>query len=358
MTTTQSSTKFQVVHVKLSESDECEAKRLSKIIFPYLQMMSGDLENFLESHGLLTKKNKIVKDAQGFLYAIKKRQNLPNFLNAKGKNKKTVERIILEAIKGRNAICHSNLPEVLNHWRVYLNSWINVYLMTGGNRTASEMKRVRRFLSSSARKMPAGLNPTVSAMKIFTNLANRSSLTSWTQQKQEAYHFLGDVFYDLITDSYSLALEEFAITRNYQCATSVIDCHEFTKLIKSKCTAHDFASPQDSTCFNLSNLKIAADGRHAAVHEQKIKLLSNWQKYLDSMICVMKGIGAMAAAKTIGRARSHLVRARDRARTSVLHSRQQPAATIGQPVGTQQKITKTCQRKKHNRNRNTGNRHR
>ncbi len=42
MTTTQSSTKFQVVHIKLSESDEKESKRLSKIIFPYLQMMSGD----------------------------------------------------------------------------------------------------------------------------------------------------------------------------------------------------------------------------------------------------------------------------------------------------------------------------
>ena len=72
MTTTQSSTKFQVVHVKLSESDETEAKRQAKKIFPYLRMMSGDLEIFLGSHGLLTKKNKIVKDAQGFLKAIKK----------------------------------------------------------------------------------------------------------------------------------------------------------------------------------------------------------------------------------------------------------------------------------------------
>jgi hypothetical protein len=259
MTTTQSSTKFQVVHVKLSESDECEAKRLSKIIFPYLQMMSGDLEK--------------------------------NF-------------------------------------------------------------GISRFLSSSARKMPAGLNPTASAMTIFTNLANRSSLTSWTQQKQEAYLFLGDVFYDLITDFYSPALAEFAITRNYQCATSVIDCHELTKLIKSKCTAHDFASPHDSTCFNLSNLKIAADGRHAAVHEQKTKLLSDWDRYLASMICVMKGIGAMSAAKTIGRARSHLVRARDRARRLVNPVQQSDNHSGGQPIATTSNTTQTSRKKSTRRNNN------
>ena len=108
--------KFQVVHIQLSKVDENEAKRLAKIMFPFLIMMSGDLERFLGSHGLLTKKNKIVKDSQGFLYAIKKRQTLPNFLNTNGKTKTAVKRNILEAIKGRNAICHSNLPEVLNHW--------------------------------------------------------------------------------------------------------------------------------------------------------------------------------------------------------------------------------------------------
>jgi hypothetical protein len=49
--------KFQVNHVQLSKVDENEAKRLAKKIFPYLIEMSGDLERFLGSHGLLTKKN-------------------------------------------------------------------------------------------------------------------------------------------------------------------------------------------------------------------------------------------------------------------------------------------------------------
>jgi hypothetical protein len=56
--------KFQVNHVQLSKVDENEAKRLAKKTFPYLIEMSGDLERFLGSHGLLSKKKKIVKDSQ------------------------------------------------------------------------------------------------------------------------------------------------------------------------------------------------------------------------------------------------------------------------------------------------------
>ena len=48
--------KFLVVHIKLSKVDENEAKRLAKKIFPYLIEMSGDLERFLGSHGLLHEK--------------------------------------------------------------------------------------------------------------------------------------------------------------------------------------------------------------------------------------------------------------------------------------------------------------
>ena len=332
-----SSFKFQVVHIKLTESDEAEAKRLAKKIFPFLIMMSGDLERFLGSHGLLTKKNKIVKDSQGFLYAIKKRQTLPNFLNTNGKTKTAVKRNILEAIKGRNAICHSNLPEVLNHWRVYLNSWVEVCLMIGGNQTASNIRRGLYLLSQppNIQNIPANLNPTVSAITIFTNLELQSSLKSWSLEKEEAFVYLGNKFYDLISDCYSPALADFAIARRFQCPTSVIDCHDLTELIKINCSPNDFHSPHDQSSFDLSLLQIAADGRHAAIHEQKTNLLANWDTYLASMIYASRGMGAMSAAKTIGRVRSHLVHARNRARTLVSNSRRQQAAgTIGQPVAT------------------------
>ena len=281
------------------------------------------------------------------------RQNLQNFLITNGKSKTAVKKNILDAIEGRNAICHSNLPLILNNWRGYLNSWVEVCLMIGSSQTASEIRHGLSSLSQPITNLTARLrlNPTVSAMTIFTNLANRSSLT--TQQKEEAYLFLGDVFYNLITDSYSPALAEFAITRNYQCITSVIDCHELTKLIKSKCTANDFHSPHDSTCFNLSNIKIAADGRHAAVHEQKTKLLSDWDRYLGSMICVMKGIGAMSAAKTIGRTRSHLLRARDQAKRLVNSVQQSANPSGGQPIATTSRTTQTSRQRSTRRNKNS-----
>ncbi len=103
------------------------------------------------------------------------------------------------------------------------------------------------------------------------------------------------------------------------------------------------------------------------MHEQKTKLLANWDTYLASMIYASRGMGSMSAAKRMARVRSHLVDARNRARILVSNSRQQAAGPIGQPVetqsttvtkGNQPKTTKTCQRRKHNRNRNTGNRRR
>jgi hypothetical protein len=342
--------KFQVVHIKLTESDEAEAKRLAKKIFPYLIMMSSDLETFLDSHGLLSRKNRIVKDSQGFLYAIKMRQTLPNFLNTNGKTKTAVKRNISEAIKGRNAICHSNLPEVLNHWRVYLNSWVEVCLMIGSSQTASEIRRGLGALSQPITNLTVGLNPTVTAMTIFTNLEIQSNVKTWTAEKEEASVFLGQIFYDLFTDIYSPALTDFAIARRHQCPTSVIDCHELTELIKINCTAADFHSPHDAACFDVSNLKVAADGRHAAIHEQKTNLLANWDRYLHSMMYVTKGIGAMTAAKTIGRARGHLVRARDRARRLVNPIQQSANPSGGQPIATASNSTQTSRQKSTRRN--------
>jgi hypothetical protein len=336
--------------------DENEAKRLAKKIFPYLIEMSGDLERFLGSHGLLTKKNKIVKDAQGFLKAIKKRQNLQNFLITNGKSKTAVKRNILKAIEGRNMICHSNLPEVLKNWRVYMNSWVEVCLMIGSNQTASNIRRGLSSLSQppSLQNIPANLNPAVNAISpitIFTNLEIQSNVKTWTPQREEAFVFLGNQFYDLITDCYSPALADFSVAHRFQVPTSVIDCYDLTELIKSKCTATDFHSPHDAACFDVSNLQIAADGRHAAIHEQKTNLLANWDRYMASMMYVTKGVGAMAAAKTIGRARSFLLLARDRARRLV-NPVQKPNPSGGQPIATTSNSTQTSRQRSTRRNRN------
>jgi predicted heme/steroid binding protein len=190
----------------------------------------------------------------------------------------------------------------------------------------------------------------ISPITVFTNLEIQSSVKSWTAEKEEASVFLGKVFYELYTDSYSPTLTEFAIARRHQVPTSVIDCHELTELIKINCTPSDFHAPYDAACFDVSNLQIAADGRHAAIHEQKTNLLANWDRYLGSMIYVTKGIGAMTAAKTIGRARGHLVRARDRAKRLVNPVQQSANPSGGQPIATKSKTTQTSRQKSTRRN--------
>ena len=101
-------TKFQVVHVKLSKVHERRAKWMAKILFRCLRILTDVMRTFLSYHGLMNSTSIKVQDSQGFLYAIKNRVHLSNFLNANGKTKTQIKRIILNAIKGRNATCHTN----------------------------------------------------------------------------------------------------------------------------------------------------------------------------------------------------------------------------------------------------------
>jgi hypothetical protein len=348
--------KFQVVHIKLSKSRELKAKRVAKILFRYLMMMSEDLATFLGSRGLLIRKNKIVKDSQGMLYAIKNRKDVSNLLNTNGKSKRAVQRMISDAIKGRNAICHNNLPEVLRNWKIFLKSWIQVSLMIGSNKTANKIRRLLRFLSMS-RKMPKKLNSDVSAITVFTNLEREFHLPNWTLTKEEASVFLGYVFYDLQLDVYSPALTESVVTKKHQCPTSVVDCHAMTELMKIKYSANDFHKPHDGSSFDLLHLQNAADGRHSAVHERKTKILLNWDSYLASMIYVAKGIGAISAARRIAKKRSQLVAARDRAKRSVNSGKPLRTGQQGQsnqPIRTLlAKTTKICRLKRIKRSGNS-----
>ena len=90
--------KFQVIHVKLSVSDEKRAKWKAQILFRCLRILTDVMRSFLSYHGLMNSPSIKVHDSQGFLYAIKQRLNLPNFLNSNGHSKTQIKRIVKKIV--------------------------------------------------------------------------------------------------------------------------------------------------------------------------------------------------------------------------------------------------------------------
>ena len=138
----------------------------------------------------------------------------------------------MDAIGGRNGICHHNLPEVLKDWKRFLESWVQVCLLIGSNQTASKIKRVIRFLKNS-RIIPDGLKSTSLPSPPLETSKDTQPTSQWTTTKEEASAFLGNVLY----------FDQ--IHRNSSISTSVIDFHEMTKMIKNKCCSNDFQTPHD-----------------------------------------------------------------------------------------------------------------
>ena len=307
---------FQVIHIKLPKAQEKKTKRIAKIMFRFLTMLSKDLRTFLGSRGFLKGKSK-PKDCKQYLYALKK---LTTLLNTNGKSNAQIIGILMDAIRGRNGICHHNLPEVSKHWKFYLKSWMEVCILIGANETATKIKRVRRFLKKTS-SVPR-LKSDASANSVFRKLEKDSHLTSkWTATKENAAVFLANVFFDLSMDIYSPELEKFLNIYGHQPPTSVIDCHAMTEIIQMKFTAADFRTPYGGTQFDMSHVENAADGRHSACHDRYTKILSNWENYIDSMNYVLKGMASRRAARIkIKTIRRQLLRARDRARRQVTKS--------------------------------------
>ena len=231
---------FQVIHIKLPKAQEKKTKRIAKIMFRFLTMLSKDLRTFLGSRGLLKgKSKKIPKDCKEYLYALKK---LTHLLNKNGKSNAQIIGILMDAIRGRNGICHHNLPEVSKHWKFYLKSWMEVCILIGANDTATKIKRAILFLKKTS-SVPR-LKSDASANSIFRKLEKNSHLTNqWTATKEDAAIFLANVFFDLSMDIYSPELEKFLNIHGHQPTTSVIDCHAMTEIIKIKFTAADFRTP-------------------------------------------------------------------------------------------------------------------
>jgi hypothetical protein len=309
---------FQVIHIKLPKAQEKKTKRIAKIMFRFLTMLSKDLRTFLGSRGLLKgKSKKIPKDCKEYLYALKK---LTHLLNKNGKSNAQIIGILMDAIRGRNGICHHNLPDVSKNWKLYLKSWMEVCILIGAKETPSKIKRVRRFLKKTS-SVPR-LKSDASANSVFRKLEKNSNLTSkWTATKEYAAIFLANVFFDLSMDIYWPELEKFLNIHGHQPPTSVIDCHAMTEIIKMKFTAADFRTSYGETHFDMSHVENAADGRHSACHDRYTKILSNWENYIDSMNYVLKGMASRRAARIkIKTIRRQLLRARDRARRQVTKS--------------------------------------
>jgi len=83
------------------------------------------------------------------------KQNVSNrSLRRDGKSVLAVHKIILNAIKGRNKVCHSDLPEIKANSNSFLTSWIAVARLIGAEGVAEKLKRTRKFLSNNIRQFP------------------------------------------------------------------------------------------------------------------------------------------------------------------------------------------------------------
>lgn len=298
---------------KMSKAKETRAKRLAKYLFRCLKFLSSGLRAFLASHNLLGGKKSLNQDSQRYLYIILNKRNSPNFLYKNGNSNISVNKIIKEAIKGRNKVSHNDLPEILSNWESFLNAWIDTAILIGATQVSIKIKRTLRFLRK-VRKVPIRPASKVNALNVFRKLEFKQQTIKWTKSKEEASIYIADKMYDLIMEEYSPRLDEFLSLNNIQAPTSVIDCYTQTNLIFDKCTPAHFRAPNDGTPFDMAHLQTAVDGRHATVHEQNENTLLHWDSYLSSQIYVCKGIGANQSAIRIAKVRSELIAARARAK--------------------------------------------
>lgn len=295
---------------KQSKQKDRRAKCLANYLFRCFKFLSAALRKSLISHGLLSATS-VKKDSQECLRIIWKKRNLPNFLACNGKSKSSVNTMIKNTIRGRNCVCHNNLPEISSKWNLFLDSWIDTARLINDSTVEAKLKGVRRLLKRT-RQVPIRPKSDVSSLTIFRKLESEKQTSKWTRTKQKAAVYLGDKVYDIIMDEYSPALDDFLTSRKLQSQTSIIDCYAQTNLVFANCSSADFKSPHDGTPFDMTHLQIAVDGRHDAVHEQNPGTILNWDRCLASMIYVSKGIGANQDAIRIAKVRSELIGARNR----------------------------------------------
>ncbi|EFX72752.1 hypothetical protein DAPPUDRAFT_110389 [Daphnia pulex] len=315
---------------KMTKNDERQAIRKMKILFrPMTKLFCPALRLFFcrklgrklgacDTQKLLSK-----------LQVYNRRHGLNSQLLRDGKSVTAVRKIIKYAIKGRNSICHSNLPEIKANSKLFLTAWIQVAGLIGAKKTAQKLKRTRKFLSHNTKEFPR-TNPE-ERQRVMASVFRKLELdknNNWSQIKERAANAIEDALFDVIAEDFAIPMRDFMKKHKLFAYNTILDSYLDSylqlKIAIAKCSPAHFIAPADGSVFDLGHLKVVMSSRHSAIHEQHVNTLREWPKFFKSLIYVSLGIGAPKAARMISRIYKSLVAARKQARRQIKRARLPP----------------------------------
>jgi hypothetical protein len=312
---------------KMTKKEERQAIRKMKLLFRHMtRLLCPALRLFfLRKLG----RNLAACDAQKLLYQLHdyNRRHVSNSqLLRDGKSVTAVRKVIKYAIKGRNNICHSNLPEIKANSKSFLTSWIQVAGFIGAKETAVKLKRTRKFLSNNIRKFPrtTPAERQRSMVCVFRKLELDKN-RNWSKTKDMAANAIEDALFDVIAEDFAIPMRDLLTKHKLIAYNSTVDSFLQLKIAIAKCSPAHFIAPADGTPFDMSHLKVVMSSRHSAIHEQHVNTLREWPKYFRSLIYVSLGIGAPKSARMISRLYESLVAARKQARREIKRARLLPS---------------------------------
>lgn len=311
---------------KMTKKSEIKTIRIMKLMFrPLTNLLSPALRRFFpHKFG-----GKIANDSQYLLYKLVDYNLKPlssTRLFRNGNSVNAVDKIIRQAIRGRNVVCHSVLPEIKANSKSFLTSWIQVAHFIGDKKVALKLKQIHRYLSN-ARKFPRAPSPAElrrSMVSVFRKLELDKRNRKWSETKEMAANAIEDVLFDAIAEDFAVPMRGFMTNLKLINHTSTIDSYLQLKIAIDKCEVENFVAPQDGTPFDMGHLQVVMDSRHSAIHEQHHNTLRDWQKYFKSLIYVSLGIGSPKSARMISRLYDSLVAARKEARREIRRVRLSP----------------------------------
>jgi hypothetical protein len=321
--------KMMMKKMKMTKKDEIKSIRMLKLLFrPMTKYLSPALKRFLSKQ--LGVRMVTSDDTQFLLYKLVdyNLQNVSNgSLQRNGKSICAVDKIIRHAIRGRNVVCHSVLPEVKAKSESFITSWIKVARLIGAKDVAVKLQETRQFLSNNTGKFPRVPSPAKrqrSMVSIFRALESDKK-SNWSKTKEMAASAIEDVLFDTIAEDFAMPMRDFmTINLNLLPYNSTVDSYVQLKFALAKCSPANFVAPEDGSVFDLSHLQTVMNSRHAVIHVQHRNTLPNWEKYFKSLIYVSLGIGATRSARMISRIYESLLAARKEARRQIKRARLLP----------------------------------
>ncbi|EFX81882.1 hypothetical protein DAPPUDRAFT_241655 [Daphnia pulex] len=316
--------------MKMTRKDEIKSIRMLKLLFrPLTKYLSPALKRFLSKQ--LGVRMVTSDDTQYLLYKLVD-YNLQNVSNGSlnGMEKAyvlAVDKIIRHAIRGRNVVCHSVLPEVKAKSKSFITSWIKVAHLIGAKDVAVKLQETRKFLSNYTGKFPRVPSPAKrqrSMVSIFRALESDKK-SNWSKAKEIAANAIEDALFDVIAEDFAMPMRNFmAINLKLIPYNSTVGGYVQLKFALAKCSPANFVAPEDGSVFDLSHIQTVMNSRHAVIHVQHRNTLPNWQKYFKSLIYVSLGIGATRSARMISRIYESLLAARKEARRQIKRARLLP----------------------------------